>query len=103
MSDVFLYVPSEVHITTYRYFFAQELKKPLHALADRPSHIVIYPFDGTYNHLTYFGKKMAELRNSKQILEFGNRKCCLPTWLYFVEIFSLIAVFSFFSKDVSFL
>ena len=34
MSDVFLYVPSEVHITTYRYFFAQELKKPLHALAD---------------------------------------------------------------------
>ena len=46
---------------------------------------------------------MAELRNSKQILEFGNRKCCLITWLYFVEIFSLIAVFSFFSKDVSFL
>ena len=27
----------------------------------------------------------------------------IDTWLYFVEIFSLLAVFSFFSKDVSFL
>ena len=26
----------------------------------------------------------------------------IDTWLYFVEIFSLLAVFSFFSKDVSF-
>ena len=51
--------------------------KKAFTLAGRASYIVIYPFDGTYNHLTYFEKKMAELRNSKQILEFDNRKCCL--------------------------
>ena len=74
MSDVFLYVPSEVHITTYRYFFAQELKKPLHALADRASHIVIYPFDGTYNHLTYFEKKWlnSEILNKYWNLAIAN-------------------------------
>ena len=51
--------------------------KKAFTLAGRASYIVIYPFDGTHNHLTYFEKKMSELRNSKQILEFGNGKCCL--------------------------
>ena len=93
--------------------------KKAFTLAGRASYIVIYPFDGTYNHPTYFAKKMAELRNSKQILEFDNRKCCLTERFkgffsfssketsirgyILLKFFSLIAVFSFFSKDVSIL
>ena len=44
--------------------------------------VVTCTADCTYHHLTNSRKKLkfpAEMRNSKQIWEFNNRKCC-PTW-----------------------
>ena len=65
--------------TTYRYFFASSRMKKAFKFGSRASYsyIVICHSDGTYNHLTYVEKKMPEMRNSKQIFEFANRKCCL--------------------------
>ena len=45
-----LYVPSEVHVTTYSYFFASSRMKKAFKLARRASYIVVCPLTG---HMSY--------------------------------------------------
>ena len=89
-----LYVPSQGHITTYRYFFAHEWKKPFKLPVDR--HLEWLNAYICFKLFSYLRNFNFSRRNSQMVTFTINGTCHHETNLAWVNLFNKI--FRFVSK-----